>query len=44
MVPLKALAEEEARAALTKGERDLHWILSDNDVPDAAQAVLHHVG
>ena len=43
-MPLRALAEDEAKEALTKGESDLRWILSDNDVPDIVQAVLYHAG
>eukprot|EP00969_Alexandrium_andersonii_P099884 4406027-Alexandrium_andersonii.AAC.1 len=43
-MPLVAPPEGQLEATMVKGESDLKWILSDNGVPDDAQAAIFHVG
>ena len=43
-MPLIVLSEPEATAAAKDVDADLKWVLSDNDVPDDIQLVLHHFG
>ena len=43
-MPLIVLGEAEKQAAVKGVDSDLRWLLSDNDVDDDIQVVLHHFG